>query len=92
MYIMALLQLYALGASDVWLWAKRTDLDAVPFNLSAYNYCSFITGDGEIDTTIDGVIHHKSGIEFPFSVKREKAATKIQQSWRTKQRLLRKCN
>lgn len=39
---MALTQLIAYGASDNWLIARRDDLPALPFNISDYNYCSFV--------------------------------------------------
>jgi hypothetical protein len=76
---MALIQIIALGASDNWL--STANADAMPYNLPSYNYCSFTHGD-DIDTNVDDTIFHMKGIEFPFSVKKEKAATKIQHSWR----------
>lgn len=65
---MALIQLCALGASDVWLIARRDDLDAIPCNLPSYNHFSFI--HGEMDTTYDGNIYHQNGVQLPFSVKK----------------------
>jgi hypothetical protein len=77
---MALIQLFAYGASDVLLICRNEAEYASPYNLSDYNYCSFI--DGKMDTTTDGSILHQSGIQLPFSIKKDKAASRIQQRWR----------
>jgi hypothetical protein len=81
---MALHQLYAYGASDVWY--MTTKADAVPYNMPAYNSCSFLEcaddTDGTIDITYDTPILQQTDIGFPFSVKKEKAICHIQRSWR----------
>ena len=47
---MALVQLYAFGASDVWLVAANKDQPPQPHNLQTYNYSYHIsTEDGCID-------------------------------------------
>ena len=74
---MALVQLYAYGASDVWLVAYKGNV--IPYNLPQYNYCSFL--HGEMDISTDCTILHEYGLQLPFEVKKDKAARMIQQIW-----------
>jgi hypothetical protein len=97
---MALIQVFALGASDKWYLMTDNSEHAMPHNLSEYNYSSFL--DGEIDTSAHGSIQHCHGIDFPFSVTQEKATSRIQRFWKEattnpsfqlcKKRLLREYN
>lgn len=52
--MMALVQLHAYGASDVWYMTSKINGHAIPYNMPAYNYCCFI--DGEIDTRVNDII------------------------------------
>jgi hypothetical protein len=79
-YSMALIQLFAFGAADKWFLMTDNSERAMPYNLSEYNYSSFL--DGDIDTSAHDSIQHCHGIDLPFSVTREKAATRIQGVWK----------
>lgn len=97
---MALVQLNAYGACDNWLVQHWDNANAIPYNLPQYNNCSFV--NGEIDVSMHYTILHENGLHFPFPVKKDKSARKIQQTWRNaqynpsynicKQRLIREYN
>jgi hypothetical protein len=78
---MSLTQLYAYGCGDVWIIAQAEAEKAVPYNFPKYNNHCFV--HGEIDVNLDTSIQHQSGVTFPFNVKKEKAAYRIQNAWKT---------